>query len=186
MNKTVVIQNSLGNVNIGYSPEYRVDSVINELLIHLAATPFKFEIRDRKVPVAAVRKIQYNNIRMNRHIIQQYLEHSAAIETAYERIDNLIPFGRGTVLRNIKNLYYQCLDAFNIDYFGDIDICQIRENSDQIIEFIVNSLKNLAFESRNVPSMKEHVMQGINVIVAHAFIECIVLEVPSDAAASRV
>ena len=35
MNKTVVIQNNAGNVNIGDSPEYRVNSVINELLIEL-------------------------------------------------------------------------------------------------------------------------------------------------------
>ena len=184
MNKTVVIQNNVGNVNIGDSPEYRINSVINELLIDLAATPFMFERKERRVPVAAVRKIEYNNIRTNKHVIRQYLEHSAAIEGAYERIDALTPFGREVVLSNLNNLYYQCLDVLGIDYFDIVDMCKIRENSDQILDFVINQLKNFAFESRNVPAMKEHVVQGVNVIVAHAFLECIILEVPNDAATS--
>lgn len=186
MNKTVVIQKNFGNVNIGDSPEYRINSVINELLIELAATPFRFERTNRRVPVAAVRKIEHNNVRTNKHVIRQYLEHSAAIESAYERIDALTPFGREVVLRNLNDLYYQCLDFLGIDYFESIDISKIRENSDQILDFVVNHLKNFAFESKNVPSMKEHVVQGVNVIVAHAFLECIILEVPNDAATSGV
>jgi hypothetical protein len=186
MNKTVIIQNNVGNVYIGDSPEYQINSVINELLMDLAARTFRFERKDRKVPVGAIRKIEYNNIRTNKHVIRQYLEHSAAIEAAYQRIDALTPFGRDVVMRNLNDLYYRCLDILDIDYLGSIDICMIRERSDHIIEFIINELKNFAFESKNVPSMKEHVVQGVNVIVAHAFLECIILEVPKDAAASGV
>ena len=186
MSKAVVIQNNAGNINIGDSPEYRINSVINELLIDLAAAPFRFERTNRRVPVAAVRKIEHNNVRTNKYVIRQYLEHSAAIEAAYERIDAVIPFGREVVLRNLNDLYYQCLDFLGIDYFESIDISKIRENSDQILDFIVNHLKNFAFESKNVPSMKEHVVQGVSVIVAHAFLECIILEVPNDAATSGV
>lgn len=186
MQKNVAIEKNFGNINIGDSPEYQINSVINRLLMDLAATPFRFERKNRSVPVDTVRKIEHNNIRLNRHIIHQYIDHSAAVEEAYKRIDAATPFGRDVILRNLNSLYYQCLDSLDIDYFDTIDIEKIRENSDHILFYIVNQLKNFAYESKNVPSMKEHVVQGVNVVVAHAFLECIILEVPSDAAASRV
>lgn len=186
MQKNIAIANNFGNVNIGDSPEYQINSAINQLLMDLAAIPFRFERRIRSIPVSAVRKIEYNNIRTNRHIIHQYLDHSAAVEGAYARIDAVTPFGRDVILRNLNSLYYQCLDMLGVDYFGTIDIDKIREHSDHILAYIVNQLKNFAYESKNVPAVKEHVVQGVHVVVAHAFLECVILEVPSDAAASGV
>lgn len=181
MQKQVLIEKNFGNLNIGDAPEYQINSVINKLLIDLAATPFRFERRNRNVPVSAVRKIEYNNIRSNKHIIHQYIDHSTVVEDAYARIDAMTPYGRDTILRNLNDLYYKCLDLLGVEYFESIDIEQVRENSDHILSYIVNQLKNFAYESKNVPSMREHVEQGVNVVVAHAFLECIIFEVPNDA-----
>lgn len=178
MNKLVAVNNNAGNIYIGDSPEHQVDCAINELLKDLAATSLRFERPNRKLPVNAVLKIKHNYIQKNRHVISQYLEYSAAVEAAYLRIDAVVPFGRDSILKNISSLYYECLDTLGIDYFSSISIADIRQNADYIIDYIVTRLRNLAFESKNVPRMKEHVVQGINVVVAHAFVECIILEVP--------
>ncbi|PSJ18153.1 ABC-three component system protein [Nitrosomonas supralitoralis] len=177
--KLIHIRNVSGNVNIGDSPEYQVSSAINELLKVLANKPFKFEIMMRRPSAETIIKINHNNLRSKKHVIKQYLDYSSKIEEAYLEIDSLVAFGKNTILRNIYDLYYSALDEVGIDYMSSIvDINLIRRNSDFIFDFIVQKLKNTVFESKNTPVIKEHIELGVNVVVAHAFIECIILENP--------
>jgi hypothetical protein len=181
MTKTVNIENNAGNVYIGESPEYKVNSAINELLNGLASTPFKFQRSDRKAPAKTIVKIQHNRIQSKNHIIKQYMDHSAAIEAAYEGIDSVILFGKQIVLQNLHDLYYAGLDSVGIDYLvGEIDMDALRENAEYILDFVIQKLRNSAFESKNSLSFKEQIEQGINVIVAHAFIECVIFENPGN------
>ena len=55
----------------------------------------------------------------------------------------------------------------------------IRQHADDIIKKIIEGLKSFCYESSNVPSDKESVEVGVNVVVAHAFVECRVLENPN-------
>jgi len=180
LNKTVNVGRNAGNIIIGDSPEYEISSVINELLKSLANKPFSFKKKTRRPSAETVVKIEHNNLKSKSHIIKQYLDHSSKVEEAYSEIDSLITFGKDTILQNLNDLYYLALDAVDIDYLTcDVDIEKVRENSEFILDFIIQKLKNSVFESKNTPAYKEHVELGVNVVVAHAFIECIVMENPA-------
>lgn len=178
--KTVNVGRNAGNIIIGDSPEYEISSAINELLKSLANKPFSFKRTKRRPSSETVVKIAHNNLKSKSHIIKQYLDHSSKVEEAYGEIDSLIAFGKDTILQNLNDLYYLSLDSIEIDYLTcEVDIIKIRENSEYILDFIIQKLKNTVFESKNTPSYKEHVELGVNVVVAHAFIECIIMENPT-------
>lgn len=178
--KIVKVERNFGNINIGDSPEYSISSAINELLKSLANKPFSFERKRRRPSSETVVKIEHNNLKSKSHIIKQYLDHSSKVEEAYSEIDSLITFGKDTILQNLNDLYYLALDAVDIDYLTcDVDVKEVRENSEFILDFIIQKLKNSVFESKNTPAYKEHVELGVNVVVAHAFIECIIMENPT-------
>lgn len=182
MNKKVInIDRNAGNLVIGDAPEYGVSTAINELIIKLASKPFIFQKTRRSPSSETIKKINHNNIKSKKHIIKQYLDFSSNIESAYDTIDSAIPFGKQIVMQNLNDLYYAALDEVNIDYFENVvDIVLIREHSEYILDFIIQKLKNLSYESNNTPNVKEQVELGVNVVVAHAFIECIVMENPND------
>lgn len=180
VNKTVTVERNAGNLIIGNSPEYEISSAINELLNSLADKRTQFNKNRRRPSSETVVKIEYNNLKGKSHIIKQYLDHSSKVEEAYSDIDSLIPFGKDTILQNLNDLYYLALDSIEVDYLTcDVDIVKVRENSEFILDFIIQRLKNTVFESKNTPTYKEHVELGVNVVVAHAFIECIIMENPS-------
>lgn len=180
VNKTVTVERNAGNIIIGNSPEYEISSAINELLNSLADKRTQFNKNRRRPSSETVVKIEYNNLKGKSHIIKQYLDHSSKVEEAYSDIDSLIPFGKDTILQNLNDLYYLALDSIEVDYLTcDVDIVKVRENSEFILDFIIQRLKNTVFESKNTPTYKEHVELGVNVVVAHAFIECIIMENPS-------
>ena len=178
--KTINVERNAGNIIIGDSPEYEISSAINELLKSLARQPFSFNQKKRRPSSETVVKIKHNKLKSKSHIIKQYLDHSSKVEEAYGEIDSLIAFGKDTILQNLNDLYYLALDSIEIDYLTcKVDIIKIRENSEDILDFIIQKLKNTVFESKNTPSYKEHVELGVNVVVAHAFIECIIMENPT-------
>lgn len=178
--KLVTVTNLAGNLNIGDAPEYEVSSAINELLNCLAKKPSDFKALRRKPSPEIIIKINHNNLKSKSHIIKQYTDHSSKIEEAYTEIDSMIVFGKETILRNLNDLYYSALDTLNIDYLTrETDITLIRDNSEFIIEYIIRKLKNMAYESKNTPRFKEYIDFGVNVVVAHAFIECIIMESPN-------
>lgn len=178
--KTISVERNAGNIIIGDSPEYEISSAINELLKSLANQPFSFKKTKRRPSSETVVKIKHNNLKSKSHIIKQYLDHSSKVEEAYGDIDSLIAFGKDTILQNLNDLYYLALDSIEVDYLTcDVDIIKIRENSEYILDFIIQKLKNTVFESKNTPSYKEHIELGVNVVVAHAFIECIIMENPT-------
>ena len=180
VNKTVNVERNAGNINIGDSPEYEISSAINELLKSLANKPLSFKKKRRRPSSETVVKIEHNNLKSKSHIIKQYLDHSSKVEEAYSEIDSLITFGKDTILQNLNDLYYLALDAVDIEYLTrDVDIEKVRGNSEFILDFIIQKLKNSVFESKNTPAYKEHVELGVNVVVAHAFIECIIMENPA-------
>lgn len=181
MTKSVTIEKNAGNVYVGDSPEYEIDTAINELLNHLASKRDEFKRINRKPTPVTIQKIKHNNIGSKKHIIKQYLDHSSKIESALHDIDSSITFGKHIVFQNLNDLYYSALDELDIEYlYEDIDINEIRKSSDYILDFIIQKLKNSAFESKNTPILKENIELGVNVIVAHAFIECIIMEGPNS------
>jgi hypothetical protein len=181
MSKTVQIDKNAGNVYIGESPEFQVNTAINELLNQLASKKYVFKHLSRRPTSETIVKIKYNNLGSKKHIIKQYLDHSTKIETSLKDINSIIPFGKDIIFQNLNDLYYEALDQLEIEYLmEDVDIIKIREHSDYILDFIIQKLKNSSIESGNKPHLKESIELGVNVIVAYAFIECIVMENPNS------
>lgn len=180
MNRTVSIEKVVGSVHFGDAPEHNIDSVINEILVLIAEGDLSWDINGRKPSVDTISKIKYNELGSKSSIIRQYLRYSQKVETSFNAIDALIPFGKNKILSSLNDLYYEALDFVGIDYLlTDISIEQVRANSSSIIEFITEKLHQTAYESKNKPKLKEDLDVGINVVIAHAFIECVVLETPS-------
>jgi len=180
--KTINISNLSGNVNIGDAPEYQINSAINELLILLATKGTAFVRLEQRPTAEVVKKIKHNNISSRSYIIRQYLEYSSKIEDAYKDVNVLIPFGKDIILRNLNGFYFAALDEVGIDCVCEqVDMLKVRESSVFIIDFIIGKLRNFVYESMNKPALKENVELGINVVVAHAFIECVVMENPNNA-----
>ncbi|MGK0307255.1 MAG: hypothetical protein ACI8RP_000206 [Urechidicola sp.] len=180
MEKTVTIEKNAGNIYVGDSPEFQINTAINELLNELANKGYEFKRLNRKPTPETITKIKHNNLIAKKHIIQQYLNHSSKIETALKDIDSSTPFGKDKILENLNGLYYEALDQLQIEYFTEeIDMSRIRENSDYILDYIIQKLRNTSIESANKPQFKESIELGVNVVVAYAFIECIVMENPN-------
>ncbi len=171
---------NIENVYLGNSSEFHVNTAINELLNDLANRGSEFKRLNRKPTPETITKIKYNNLSSKRHIIQQYLNHSSKIENALKGINSSIPFGKDKILENLNGLYYEALDQLRIEYFTeDVDIEKVRKNSDDILNFIIQKLRNSSIEASNKPLFQESIELGINVVVAYAFIECIVMENPT-------
>jgi len=180
VNKNVNINNVYGPVNIYDSSEHKINAVINGLLTNLASSTFSLPLSDRKPSASTLIKINYNNLHSKKHIIKLYLDKSAVIEAAFEAIDSLIPFGKSVILQNLNNLYYEALDEHNIEYLGEkIDISLVQACGSSIIDSIILKLKKSIHESANPPDFIEQLDLGLKVIVAYAFIECVIMENPN-------
>lgn len=176
-------QFNIGNAEDVYftdAPEQKVNSVLSQLLTEISLSPIIYETHRRTVPADVIIKVQHNNLRSQRFILAQYQAYSATIETSYDNIDKSIVNGKAKVLMMLEQLYVKALSEFGVDpYWDEVNIETVRENSDHIIGKIIKSLKDFCYKSANVPSDKESVEIGVNVIVAHAFVECLILENPN-------
>lgn len=162
------------------APEQKVNSVLSQLLTEISLSPIVYEIHRRIVPADVIVKVKHNNLRSQRFILTQYQTYSATIETSYANIDKSIVNGKAKVLIILEQLYAKALSEFGLDlHWDEMNIEIIRDNADSIIEKIIKDLKVFCYKSANVPPDKESVEIGVNVIVAHAFVECLILENPN-------
>jgi hypothetical protein len=178
----VNIESVKGNLYLTDSSEQKVDSVVNSLLTEISLIPVDvLSTKKRSVPAAVIVKVDHNNLQSQCFILKQYQAYSASIETSYKIIDTNIINGKSKVFLMLDNLYVKALSDIGIKPFAsEIDMELIRQNADDIIKKIITGLKDFCYESSNVPSDKESVEIGVNVVVAHAFVECLILENPND------
>ncbi len=174
----VHIENVEGDLFTSNSPEQQVDSIINIIITKIISESVKINLFDRSFPSHIALKIQHNQLKRKRNIVLQYKSYSAHIEQAYQIADKKIINGKQIALVLLNDMYHKSLDKFSIDPY-EIDIEKIRNCADEIIEDIIKQLKKFLYKSSNVPTYKEQLEIGINVIVAHAFVECLVLENPN-------
>ncbi len=80
----------------------------------------------------------------------------------------------------LNEMYCNSLDKYGIDSF-EPDIEQVRQHADDIISDVIKQLRKFLYSSANVTQYKEQVEIGLNVVVAHGFVECCVLENPNNA-----
>ncbi len=179
--RNIVVNNLHGGLNVSFEPVQQVGSIINILLSKLIKEGgCKNDIK-RRPPADAIIKIAHNDLSSRKSVVKRYLDYSAEIEKAYDDINSMIPSGKRDLLKSLENIYYQALDNFKIDYFsGEVDVNEVRANSVGIFDFILHSLKERVYTTKGGPEYEEYVDTGVEVVVAHAFIECIVMENPCN------
>ncbi|HDI3135376.1 hypothetical protein DLR60_14835 [Vibrio tarriae] len=168
-----------GDFNNAESPESKVDSIINDIISKISQADVKIDIRDRSFPSKVKQKIDHNQLKENRKIVIQYKNYSSHIESSYNIIEKSIVNGKQTAMLILNEMYSSALRKFNIDAW-EPDMDNIKKHADEIIDDVKKQLSNFLYKSSNVTFTKEQMSVGINVVIAHAFVECYVLENPND------
>lgn len=181
--KQVYVNKHIGPLNINTNTEYKVGSIINQLL-HLLAKQDNFFTNSnnniRRPPAKTITKIKYNNLNERKYIISVYQKHSLLVENAMQNINSLIPFGKEKILDTLNNIYLESLDYFDIDFLDENYLPKIIKNSCEIIDFILLKLKNNIIQSDCTNLFTEDIDLGVQLLVAFSFIECQILENPND------
>ncbi|HEM6802528.1 TPA: hypothetical protein U2I18_003086 [Citrobacter koseri] len=173
------IKNIEGDFYNVESPEKNVDSIINVIIGDIASAKVKIDRSDRSFPASVAKKIDYNMLRTKRRIVQQYKSYSSHIEKAYTLAEQNIINGKQTALELLNGMYCNSLEKYEIDSF-EPDIAHVRLHADDIISDVIRQLKKFVYNSANLTQYKEQIEIGLNVVVAHAFVECCVLENPNN------
>ena len=180
MEKTLVkIGEVKGDFNNAESPEYKVDSIINDIISKISQVGVTINIRDRSFPPKISDKIDHNQLKNNRTIVRQYKNYSSHIESAYNIIEKNVVNGKQTAMLKLNDMYTSALKKFKIDAW-EPDMDEIKKYADEIIDDIKQQLSNFLYKSANITFTKEQMSIGINIVIAHAFVECYILENPND------
>jgi hypothetical protein len=114
-------------------------------------------------------KIEHNHVVSHRdYLIRYYSTYGLAVESAYDALAMAsYPSERSSIQRFLRSRY---------------DVLKARlgqASSDHILAQLIDGLKTVAVEVPDVPL--EDVEPCCDMIVAHAFVECTVLEAPKNA-----
>lgn len=119
-------------------------------------------------------KMDYNNLREHRHIINSYKVYQGKIESIYNELESLGEgFRKEKLLFIIKNIYL--IEKGKITKGSD-DIQIIRKNSDIIFDNVLNTVR----EKINIDETKEDDIEvALPIIMVDAFMRCKILEEPN-------
>lgn len=129
-------------------------------------------------------KLDHNRVFKYRTLIEEYGEYGQNVIKALSTVDQEKIGSEQKILKLISSFYKESLGELK-KYHESTDqerdfIESIREHSDQIIEAVINKLVDVVNRSSNGSEMaEEDLTLGANYVVAHAFIECKVLERPA-------
>lgn len=180
MNPQVYIEKSFGPINLSPKSVSIQTTIIGKLVKQLSMEGATIEPQVRPGIAPDIQdKILHNNICSESWLIYRYTEYGRAIEIAYQQLNKDINNGKNKALRKIHDLYKEEL-ALNQIQLVNPEMDKIRIIADVIIKNI--SRKLLCFVNENDSSLKDVFMEdlefGINLIVGHAFVECVILEAP--------
>lgn len=168
-----------GDFNNAEPPESKVDSIINDIISKISHVDVTIDIRDRSFPSKVLNKIEHNQLKENRNIVLQYKSYSSHVESAYNIVEKNVVNGKQTAMLILNDMYGSALSKFNIDAW-DPDMDGVKKHADDIVNDVKKQLSNFLYKSSNINFTKEQMSVGINIVIAHAFVECYVLENPND------
>ena len=180
MNPDVYIERSYGPINISPRAVSIQHTITGKLVRILATSEMQPEYnRGRSIPPDIQSKIEYNNLVSEKWTIVKYTGYGEAIENAYVQVEAEVVNGKSKALSKLNDFYLQALGKFDID-IQKIDINKLRLHSDDIFQAVTSSLHDYLLKNDASLSTISHeeLDTGINLIVAHGFVECLVLEAP--------
>lgn len=163
---------------VNNTPTPRNKSIIADVVNILSSYPSPTAIAPNSatLPAEIEAKIQHNNVCKSRYIIETYKLNTIDLTNVYDALEQEKPGRKEKLLFVIRDCYEKQLSA--VAKGGDVAIEAIQENSDVILDNILNDLRHKVLESSNLNAENEDVDIAIRLILADAFIECRVLENP--------
>ena len=180
MNPDVYIENSYGPIKISPRAVSIQHTITGKLVRILATSEMQPDYkRGRSIPPDIQYKIEYNNLVSEKWAIVKYTGYGEAIENAYVQVETEVVNGKAKALSKVNDFYLQALGKFEIDILN-MDINKLRLHSDEIFKIVTSSLHDYLLDNDVSLSNISHeeLDTGINLIVAHGFVECLVLEEP--------
>jgi hypothetical protein len=130
-------------------------------------------IDERLRPFSISEKIEYNNVKRNRYLIEEYSGFYGKINSLYSELEAQGSFKKEKLLRNIRTIYLKTKGKY---IQGTADpIAILQEKADDIIEDIENDFLSLTSQKKE---SEEDLSFGISVILVDAFMRCKILEEP--------
>ncbi len=118
-------------------------------------------------------KLNYNSIKTNCILIQEYKVYQGKINTLYDELEKQGSIKKEKLLSNVNQIYNKIKGGYVLDSDNSIEI--VRINSDKIFNDVFNELYT-QLQSSNF--FEEDIVLGINLILVDAFIRCKILEEP--------
>jgi hypothetical protein len=122
-------------------------------------------------------KIDYNNLRRNRFIIEEQKVYHGRINKIYEELEMQGSFRKEKLLRNIKRIYLKVKGELSVSN----EISAIRDVADDIFEGVEEML-NEELKVHLTDAFVEDISFGVSLIMIHAFMDCKILEEPLEVA----
>lgn len=179
-NNIVVDEKYLGSLlNFQNNPS-DVNQIVLSLYNAISGDQELFE--KRALPPTIDEKINFNNVIIYRPLIEtNFSENGFYLDSAYDSLDFDTPGRKKIFLNFINTLYLATLGKYLKENIGVDKLEVIRNNSDNIIVEIINTL--LLRISNNQNSIEhissESIEYNVIAIVCHAFVDCKVLENPN-------
>lgn len=122
-------------------------------------------------PYEISEKIEYNNIKRNKYVIEEYNVYTNGLHAIYDELEEFSSIKKNIVLRMIRHLYLEAKGKYTD---GTID--DIRAKSDDIFDSVVEGVSELASDAQIDES---ELFLAVQIIVVDAFIDCKILERPT-------
>lgn len=119
-------------------------------------------------------KIQYNSLKRNAILIEEYKVFHTKINTLYDELEYQGSLKKEKLLKNIKLMYDQAKGRYVKDALEPIVI--IRQHSDDIFDAVLDAMEQRLGDSG---LWQEDIFLGIRIIAIDAFIRCKILEEPA-------
>jgi hypothetical protein len=136
---------------------------------------FQEQQSDRSFDIAY--KIEYNAVKRNLPLIEEYRVFYKRINTLYQTLEVEGSFKKSNLMRNIRNLYLQVKGRYVESDMNKKPQDVVRENADSIIEDVLDELL-LQTQGETCEITQEDISFGLSVIVVDAFMRCKILEEP--------
>ncbi len=150
--------------------------VLNQAINAIANIDFPEynNIYDTNKAFNVLEKIEYNSIRRNKYIIEEYSKYYGKINSLYNELENQGSFKKEKLLRNINHLYFRLKGKILIGRNNYHKL--IQENADKLFEDVENDLLEVIDKNQ---STSEDIYFALPIILVDAFMRCKILEEPN-------
>lgn len=181
MSGSVYFDNNQAPVRINQLAAPKRPSVIGKL-IELLAVNFDEDIDLSRSPVDVKEKIQFNDLKTHQWLFDSYAENSVLVEKSISELDLNIHNGSKKLKKQIRRFYRKALSDLEILTPDGLDLAILRQRSSEVIDDVFAMTKAIVEGSSDLLAgfYQEDINLGVELIVTHSIVECIVLENPND------